>query len=64
MVEKNKPKRDGSGMGRRLNMGRGGCDQPRSIGIGMSRRRHSFNEKLKNISEKVKKGWNQFWEGE
>lgn len=33
------PKRDGSGMGMRLNMGRGGCNPPmnRGLGRGMGR---------------------------
>ena len=32
MTEKGKPKRDGSGKGKRLNKGRGGCKQPRGKG--------------------------------
>jgi len=31
---KNKPKRDGSGKGRRLNEGRGGCKETKKIGQG------------------------------
>lgn len=30
MAEKGKPKRDGSGKGRRLNQGRGGCNPPKN----------------------------------
>lgn len=32
--EKGVPKRDGSGMGRRANRGRGGCNPPRDAGMG------------------------------
>ena len=31
---KGKPKRDGSGKGRRANKGRGGCDKTKTVGQG------------------------------
>jgi len=34
MVKKGVPKRDGSGQGKRLNQGRGGCSRTRSKGRG------------------------------
>jgi hypothetical protein len=37
-MARGRPKRDGSGGGRRLNMGRGGCEKVREIGQGMSDR--------------------------
>jgi len=38
MVEKNKPKQDGSGRGQRVNQGRGGCKIPKSQGQGRRRK--------------------------
>jgi len=35
---KNKPKRDGSGQGQRLNIGRSGCKKTQSKGKGKNRR--------------------------
>jgi hypothetical protein len=35
---KGKPKRDGSGNGRRANRGRGGCSQTKTSGRGSNRR--------------------------
>lgn len=34
-MARGRPKRDGSGRGRRLNMGRGGCEIVRKMGRGM-----------------------------
>ena len=41
-MARGRPKRDGSGGGRRLNRGRGGCEKVREIGQGMSDRVRRF----------------------
>jgi len=41
-MKKGTPKMDGSGQGRRANMGRGGCEHPQEIGKGRLGRGRGF----------------------